>query len=273
MQAFLGGEATVARRGAVFGVPLEAKGLMEYIISCAMRETGAHGSRTHTKRSHVRRLIVPDRSLNRYSSGTTPSPDFEARRQKTIDILTEAYASDLIEVEEYEARAAVAASARLPRELDDLVADIPEPSRSTERSPSSSSCERARGGRFPDSYRPTQPAGHPLAVSCVMGDRRMTGNWLDSDTVNSFTLMGSTRLDLRDADLPESGPIRIDAFVLMGEVVVIVPREIPVRMTATPFMGEATTRRDVDQNVRGARRWVEVSGLVLMGSVVVKAAD
>lgn len=237
---------------------------MEYIISCATRETGAHGSRTHTKRSHVRRLIVPDRSLNRYSSGAMPSPEFEARRQKTIDILTEAYASDLIGVEEYEARAAVAASARLPYELDDLVADISEQSRGT---------EKARGGRFPDSYRPIRPTGHPLAVSCVMGDRRMTGNWLDSDRVSSFTLMGSTRLDLRDADLPESGPIRIEAFVFMGEVVVIVPREIPVRMTATPFMGEATTRRDVDQNVRGARRWVEVSGLVLMGSVVVKAAD
>ena len=59
----------------------------------------------------------------------------------------------------------------------------------------------------------------------------------------------------------------------MGETVVIVPRDLPVRLNAMPFMGEAVARRDVNQSVRGARRWVEISGLVVMGSVVVKAAD
>jgi hypothetical protein len=208
---------------------------------------------------------VPDRTLNRYSSGSIPSPDFEARRQQTIDTLTDAYASDLITMEEYEARAAVAAAAHLPHELADLVSDLP-----AQNGPERSDANRRTTA---NNYRPRCSCGPCRSISCVMGDRRMTGNWLDSDRVNAFTVMGNTRLDLREVDLPESGPLRIDAFVLMGETQVIVPRDIPVRMNAVPFMGEAIARRDVDQNIRGARRWVEVSGFVLMGSVIVKVAD
>jgi len=226
---------------------------------------------------------VPNRTLDRYSPGFEPPAGFEAHRQRVIDALTEAYASDRITVEEYEARAAAAAAADRPGELEDLIADLPV-RRSPEDAPRRSRSETPEPPFAP--RRPSPPprpytASYPaygsgdgtVSVACVMGDRRMTGNWLDSDRVNSFTLMGSTRLDLRDADLPESGPVRIEAFVLMGETVVIVPRELPVRLTTMPFMGEAVARRDVDQNVRGARRWLEISGLVVMGSVVVKAAD
>ena len=213
---------------------------------------------------------MPDRTLKRYSSDSEPPAGFEVRRQRVIDTLTQAYASDYLSMEEYESRAAAAAAADLPGQLDDLVSDLPsiagapdEPARRPSSPP------RPRRPAYPAEY----PGGASSSVTCILGDRSMTGNWLDSDRVNSFTLMGSTRLDLRDADLPESGPVRIEAFVLMGETVIIVPRELPVRLTAMPFMGEARARRDVDQNIRGARRWVEISGLVVMGSVVVKAAD
>lgn len=218
---------------------------------------------------------MPNGTLDRYSPGFESPAGFEARRQRAIDALTQAYASDQITVEEYEARAAAAAAADRPEQLEDLVSDLPVPRPSPETARRGPSPEAPFAHRRPSA--PSYPAYGPpegtVSVACVMGDRRMTGNWLDSDRVNSFTLMGSTRLDLRDADLPESGPVRIEAFVLMGETVVIVPRELPVRLTAMPFMGEAVARRDVDQNVRGARRWVEISGLVVMGSVVVKAAD
>lgn len=218
---------------------------------------------------------MPNRTLDRYSPGFEPPAGFEAHRQRVIDALTQAYASDRITVEEYEARAAAAAAADRPEELKDLVSDLPAPRPSHETARRGPAPEAPFAPRRPaaPAYPAYGPADGAVSVACVMGDRRMTGNWLDSDRVNSFTLMGSTRLDLRDADLPESGPVRIEAFTLMGETVIVVPRELPVRLTTMPFMGEAVARRDVDQNVRGARRWLEVSGLVVMGSVVVKAAD
>ena len=213
---------------------------------------------------------MPNRTSNRFSS------DFEDHRQRTIDILTQAFASDAIGVEEYEALATSAAAADSVRELDALVSDLPALKTDSRRSGTDGTASRSPRPAHTspaDSYPAYPSGGASTSVACVMADRRMTGNWLNSDRVHSFTLMGSTRLDLRDADLPESGPIRIEAFVLMGETVVIVPRDLPVRLNAMPFMGEAVARRDVNQSVRGARRWVEVSGLVVMGSVVVKAAD
>ncbi len=225
---------------------------------------------------------MPYRTTARQSTGSEPPSGFEAKRQKTIDALTQAFASDVISVEEYESRVERAAAANAPTDLEALILDLPaeEDGRSfrgradTHRRPSPQHVDfhpqPAHGSR---AYPARSWEGGSVSVSCVMGDRRMTGNWLDSDRVNSYTVMGSTRLDLRDADLPESGPVRIEAFVLMGETVVVVPRDLPVRLSATPFIGEAVARRDVNQNVRGARCWVEVSGLVVMGSVVVKAAD
>lgn len=220
---------------------------------------------------------MPNRTSNRFSAAFEPSADFEDRRQRTIDILTQAFASDAIGVEEYEARAAAAAAADAPGELEALVSDLP--ALKTSSSPGGADGTAARsprpayGSSSGGSYPAYPSGGAYTSVACVMADRRMTGNWLNSDRVHSFTLMGSTRLDLRDADLPESGPVHIEAFVFMGETVVIVPRDLPVRLNAMPFMGEAVARRDVNQSVRGARRWVEISGLVVMGSVLVKAAD
>ena len=111
-----------------------------------------------------------------------------------------------------------------------------------------------------------------MVTGCIMGDRSHTGNWLTSDRVTAFTVMGSTKLDLRDSDLPP-GPVRIEVFTLMGETKIIVPRDLPVRMNAFAFMGESKAARDVDQQVRGAATWVEISGFVMMGSVDVRAMD
>ena len=53
--------------------------------------------------------------------------DMEPRRQKTIDRLTDAFASGTITMEEYERRAAAASAASLPAALEDLVLDLPVP--------------------------------------------------------------------------------------------------------------------------------------------------
>ena len=100
----------------------------------------------------------------------------------------------------------------------------------------------------------------------------MTGDWLNSDSVSSFTLMGSSVLDLRNTALPP-GRVRIEAFTMMGEIKVIVPYGLPVRLSAFPFMGEARMADDVARRVERDEPWVEISGFAMMGSIVVKAAD
>lgn len=205
-------------------------------------------------------------------------PLSEAVRQQALDRLTDAFANDAITLEDYERRAAIAQNARGRMQLLDAVAGLPRPAplREPAGPPAAGS---ARAPRTRDEDRgyerriETRPPGSATdTVACVMGDRHMTGDWLTGDAVTSFTLMGSTTLDLRDTPLP-AGRLRIDAFTLMGEIKVIVPRGVPVRMNVFPFMGEAKLAAGVERKIDRDGPWVEVSGFAMMASVVVTAAD
>lgn len=195
----------------------------------------------------------------------------EAARQEIIDRLTDAFAADAITMEEYEHRAAEASAAMSRAELERLSYDLPmrKPAQDT---------HYVRGVEVPRTGY-TAPRGNsslvgasPMTTGCVMGDRSLTGNWLTSDNVASFTVMGSTKMDLRDVDLPP-GPVRIEAFTLMGETKIIVPRGLPVKLATFAFMGESRAARDVNQQIQGASTWVEISGFAMMGSVTVQAKD
>ena len=114
-----------------------------------------------------------------------------------------------------------------------------------------------------------EKSGSPEFSLCIMGDRKLAGDWLNSDQATSFTLMGSTTLDLRGTVLPP-GRLKIDAMAIMGEIQILVPPGLPVKMSAFPFMGEATVKGAVEQRIVPGMPWVDVSGIALMGSIVVK---
>jgi len=194
----------------------------------------------------------------------------DAMRQDTIDRLTEAFAADLIDMDEYERRAEAANAAKRTDDLRALSADLPVPRQAGPAAKRGPSVEPAFSPRR--ALDPSIVGAAPITTGCVMGDRRLVGDWLSSDRVSAFTVMGSTRLDLREAVLPP-GPIRIEAFTLMGEIQVIVPRDLPVKLNAFAFMGESNAGKEVNQQIRGAETWVEVSGFAMMGSLTVKARD
>lgn len=197
-----------------------------------------------------------------------PRDGFESRRQEAIDRLTAAFANDSIDMDEYERRTGAASAATELSQLERLTYDLPaaQPPRDSE-----SRARRAAGERAASRYDSVVGAP-PVTTGCVMSERQLVGDWLTSDRVSSFTVMGSTMLDLRDVELPP-GPVRIEAFTLMGETKVIVPTGVPVKMSAFAFMGESRAGREVSQRINGARTWIEVSGFALMGSVVVRAKD
>ena len=189
----------------------------------------------------------------------------DAERQDVIDRLTDAFAANVITMDEYERRVSTASVATRFDELERIAYDLP-----------SKAAPSADPPRYADSSgRGTDNSivgATPVMTACIMSDRTMTGNWLSSDRVSAFTVMGSTKLDLRDVDLP-SGPIKIEVFTLMGDTKIIVPRDLPVRLGAFAFMGDSTAGREVMQKTGGARSWVEITGFVMMGSLAVRAMD
>lgn len=190
------------------------------------------------------------------------SNPLEDARERALDSLTSKFASGSITLEEYEKRAGLIQQADSPSEV--------------RLHASEASLAEAPYAEAPASHRQEEAiverrSGSPEFSLCVMGDRRLSGDWLNSDQATSLTLMGSTTLDLRDTALPP-GRLKIDALAIMGEIKVIVPRGVPVKMSAFPFMGEARVSREVQQRIVDRDLpWVDVSGMALMGSIIVKS--
>jgi hypothetical protein len=210
--------------------------------------------------------------------------DIESERERALDSITTAFSHGAITIEDYERRAGAIQNAKAYADIDAQVLDLPrsetprDPPRGREpvadRDASSRRDARYRRAAEPqpdDDFLVESRSGSPDFSLCVMGDRKMVGDWLNSDQAVTFTLMGSTTLDLRDTALPP-GRLKIDAIAIMGEVRIIVPHGLPVRMSAFPFMGEANVQASVERRVDRNRPWVDVSGIALMGSITVKTA-
>ena len=209
---------------------------------------------------------------------------FEQSRQHAIDRLTQAFASDGLSMEEYERRVELASLATRLDDLDRATDNLPATFRLDNSTRATDGVRRyghQTGNDNPSGDRLAATQGYSaggmpatgsptMTVAAIMSERDMSGDWLSGNGVSAFAVMGSAKLDLRDSPLPP-GPIRIEAYALMGEIKIIVPKDVPVRMGAVAFMGESRAGRDVRQQTNGARTWVDISGMALMGSVVVRA--
>jgi hypothetical protein len=206
-----------------------------------------------------------------YQNGENP---LESRRQRALDSITEAFAHDTLSLEEYEIIADRIQNAKSEGDIQNIVLPVPRTANGNTPSIHNDSINPLEPGysRTPSTHSAyDEPNGASEFSLCVMGERHMTGDWLNSDKATSVTLMGSTVLDLRDVVLPP-GKLKIDAVAIMGEVKVIVPSGIPVKMSAFPLMGEARVHGNVSQKIDRNKPWIEVSGIALMGSIVVVPA-
>jgi len=214
---------------------------------------------------------------NRYDSAPAQGgmDGLDGERQKALDSITSAFAFGKITLEEYEARAEKIQNAAASGAIAEQTRDLPP-----EELPRPAPDARSRPVSMRRPYPSPAPAenllveqrdGSPEFSLCVMGDKRLTGDWLNSDQATSFTLMGSTTLDLRNTALPP-GRLKIDAIAIMGEIRILVPRGLPVKMSAVPFMGEANIHSSVEQRIDRRSPWVDISGIALMGSIIVKTS-
>ncbi|HOX92424.1 MAG TPA: LiaF-related protein [Spirochaetales bacterium] len=202
-----------------------------------------------------------------------PAPaygDTESVRQQTIDRMTEAFAQGRLSLEEYEKRVSSVTALESPDAILELASDLPAvpilppgPGKARRSAPQSALSMR--------SLNRSIVGVQAVSSMCIMGDRSMAGNWLTSDAVNAFTVMGSTRMDFRNTELPP-GRVKIDLFTMMSDTRIIVPQDVPVRMNAGVFMGDARVNRDVNQQTAGAETWIEVNGFILMGDLRVSTS-
>lgn len=181
----------------------------------------------------------------------------DADRDRATDVLREAVAQGRITFGELDERLGQAYSASTYADLEPVTGDLPAPDPVQPPAPSA-------GGYSPDRTGDGPGAKFSLAIMSAVTRR---GPWVVPPTHPALAIMGSVRLDLRQARFSEP-EVTIQAYALMGSVEIIVPGDIEVDVAGVGIMGTFDHRAN-GPGIPGAQR-LKVTGLALMGSVDIK---
>jgi len=191
-------------------------------------------------------------------------PAMAFRRERAVAILSEGFARNLLQIEEFERRVSEAHAARTLAELDRLIDDIPE-----ELHLISSPARTGSPREAPPRAR--ELASEEQGVQGVMMSRALRGDWLRSRVVAVRTLMSSTELDFRGVEMPP-GEVEIRVACLMSTVLITVPEELPVQADVTPVLGEIKEGRRVRAtSPRHSGPCLRITGVAVMSEIKIRA--
>jgi Domain of unknown function (DUF1707) len=142
------------------------------------------------------------------------------RRQEVIDRLTDDFARDLIEVDEFEMRVDQAHRAPSIEALEKVVADL-APLEATAQPISPERAMELHPSRTPATALATNRAERRWAVA-VMGGVERKGSWRVPHTLRVVCVMGGAEIDFREVDLPP-GVTQVKIVCMMGGAEIIVP--------------------------------------------------
>jgi hypothetical protein len=179
------------------------------------------------------------------------------RREQVIARLTDGFARDLYDVDEYDRRIDLAHRAGSLAELDQLVADLgPAPVTSTALVPAPSELEAAN---WPARKR----------WIAIFGGVDKKGRWTVPRRMRVVAVMGGAEIDFREAVFAE-GVTELKIIAMMGGVQLIVPPWLAVECDATAILGgfEEMTRGHGAPDP--GRALLRVSGFCMMGGVSIE---
>jgi hypothetical protein len=180
-------------------------------------------------------------------------------RERVIAALSDAFANDRLDVDEFERRVTVAQTSESPSEIDALVADLglgvaraPEPA-----------------ARATAALVPAAEARDQQSLYAILGGIDRTGNWTMPRHLRVVTVMGGARLDLREARFP-AGVIDIEVVAFMGGTEIIVPPGLAVQTHGTAIMGGFQEVNRAPAHPDPEAPLLRVHGFAMMGGVDIK---
>lgn len=190
-----------------------------------------------------------------------PGPTLAEKREKTIQLLIDSFASDRLSVEDFETRLDQAHRAADIATLDSLVSDLPAVADA--RSPDPARVPAAAPQRaLPDEVRERQ------MVAAIMGSVERKGAWVPARRTTIFALMGGAVLDFREARLPP-GTTEVEIFAMMGGIEIIVPPGVALDSSGVAIMGAFEDAPSRAAPLPPDAPVIRVGGLVIMGAVEV----
>jgi hypothetical protein len=172
----------------------------------------------------------------------------DAERGQTAALLKQACVEGRLNLDEFGQRVAEAYAARTRDELAALTSDLPA------------------GQTAPVLARSAPPA--VTSTTAILAAAERSGPWRVGESGRVLAVLGACKLDLRQATV--TAPVTtIDAKVVLGNLVVLVPEGVEVDLAATAVMGARTLRLRGPAPPPGAPV-VRITGVVVWGDLSVR---
>jgi hypothetical protein len=173
------------------------------------------------------------------------------RREQVIAALTDHFAADVLDVDEFDARVDAAHQATSIAALDKLVADLAPV---TTHVPTTALVVHDN---------PARP--ETKGLTAIMGGFERQGPWVVPKRLRTRVFWGGGVLDFRDADFGP-GVTEMHVFCMMGGLQIIVPPQLAVDVEVTSIMG-GVDQRHAPMAPDPGRAILRITGTVVMGGL------
>ena len=190
--------------------------------------------------------------------------EVDEARERAIDLLSECFARDMLSVEDFERRVGVAHAAGSMAELGEAIEGL-----------GSEGLTAPEKAGLPGKAPLTAPAAAASEVRAtdravaVFGETKRAGQWVPARRNTVAAVMGSARIDLREARLGP-GPTTITAVAFMGSIEILVPPGLHVQCAGSAVFGSFEGRDSSPAPVRPGQSMVRVDGLSVFGAVEIE---
>ena len=179
-------------------------------------------------------------------------------RERTIARLSDLFASDDLDVDEFDRRLTIAHRAGSLAEIEALVADFPL---------AAASPGTALATATPSvQVVPAASARAAQSIVAIFGGAVRRGQWTAPRHLRIVTVCGGAQIDFREARLP-AGVTTVSIFALMGGVEIIVPPGLSVEVHGAAIMGGFDHLERSPPSPDPDRPTLRIEGFAMMGGV------
>lgn len=175
-------------------------------------------------------------------------------RERAIAALSDAFADDVLEVEEFERRVTLAHTSEAVEAIAALTADLP--AATTALVPATV----ALAPTAPDAGAP------PETVYAIFGGVDRRGSWTVPRRWRVVAAFGGAQLDLREARFP-TGIIDLEVKAVFGGVQILVPPGLAVEVSGTAIMGGFQNVNRAPAHPDPEAPLLRIRGVAIMGGV------
>jgi hypothetical protein len=190
-------------------------------------------------------------------------------RERAIAALSDHFAHDAIDVDEFERRVTVAQTSESPEEIEALLSDLGGLPPLAAPGPAAPSVAMVPAAKVTPALVAAADVREQQTVLAIMGGVDRRGSWTVPRRLKLVAVMGGAYLDLREARFPP-GPVDIEIFAFMGGLEIIVPPGLAIETHGSAIMGGFQQVNRSPPHPDEERPLLRVHGFVMMGGVDIR---